>query len=157
MWERLVLSQLNHPFIVQYFGTFSDDKRVCILMEFIIGGEILYHFENCRLGRFPPNVSRFYIAEIICALEYVHSTGFIYRDLKPENILLDHEGHVKMVDFGFAKQLREGEMTYTLCGSKEYVAPEVLVGNGHHRSVDLWSLGVLCFEFVIGFTISNTR
>ena len=150
MWERLVLSQLDHPFIVRYFGSFYDDKRVCILMEFIIGGEILYHFENCRLGRFPPTVSRFYIAEIICALEYVHSTGFIYRDLKPENVLLDHRGHIKLVDFGFAKQLAPDELTYTLCGSKEYVAPEVLVGNGHNRDVDLWSLGVLTFEFIIG-------
>jgi len=150
MWERLVLSQLDHPFIVQYFGSFYDEKRVCILMEFIIGGEILYHFENCRLGRFPPTVSRFYIAEIICALEYVHSTGFIYRDLKPENVLLDHRGHIKLVDFGFAKQVAPNELTYTLCGSKEYVAPEVLVGNGHNRNVDLWSLGVLTFEFIIG-------
>ena len=150
MWERLVLSQLNHPFIVEYFGSFHDEKRVCFLMEFIIGGEILFHFENCRLGRFPPSVSRFYIAEIICALQYVHVQGFVYRDLKPENILLDNQGHVKLVDFGFAKKLKKDGLTYTLCGSKEYVAPEVLLGNGHNGAADLWSLGCLTFEFVIG-------
>lgn len=150
MWERLVLSQLTHPFIVEYFGQIVDKKQTCFLMEFVIGGEILFHFEQSRLGRFPPSVARFYIAEIVCALEHVHANGFVYRDLKPENVLLDEFGHVKLCDFGFAKKLKANELTFTLCGSKEYVAPEVLLGDGHNGAADLWSLGCLTFEFVIG-------
>ena len=149
-WERFALSQLSHPFIIDYYGSFFDDTKLCILTQFVIGGEILYHFENSQLGRFDNFTTQFYIGEIICALEYLHSKKYVYRDLKPENILIDNNGHIKLVDFGFAKRLSHKQRTYTLCGSKEYVAPEVLTGNGHSFEADFWSLGVLTYEFAVG-------
>lgn len=154
-WERFALSQLSHPFIIEYYGSFFDDSKLCILTQFVIGGEILYHFENSRIGRFDNLTTQFYIGEIMCALEYLHSKRYVYRDLKPENILIDRQGHIKLVDFGFAKRLSKNEngmcqRTHTLCGSKEYVAPEVLTGNGHSFEADFWSLGVLAYEFAVG-------
>jgi protein kinase X len=94
----------------------------------------------------------FYIAEIICALEYLHSRNIVYRDLKPENVLLGADGHVKLVDFGFAKELSstEGFRTYTNCGTITYIAPEVIKNIGHGFQVDIWSLGVLICDLING-------
>ena len=83
-------------------------------------------------------------------IEYLHSKNFIYRDLKPENILLAADGYLKLTDFGFAKYLEDGVKTYTLCGTPEYLAPEVIYSQGHGKEVDWWTLGILIFEFVTG-------
>jgi len=148
--EKLVLATTDHPLLVDYFGSFADPSKVYILLEFVIGGEILSHFLNAPLGFFSFNTTRFYISEILCALEHLHKRGFIYRDLKPENILISSTGHIKMVDFGFSKKLARSEKTYTMCGSVEYVAPEILKNEGHDRLCDFWSLGVLTYEFSCG-------
>ncbi len=94
----------------------------------------------------------FYIAEIICALEYLHGRNIVYRDLKPENVMLGSNGHVKLVDFGFAKELNatEGFRTFTNCGTITYIAPEVIKGIGHGFQADIWSLGVLICDLVTG-------
>lgn len=103
-----------------------------------------------RARRFNEPTARFYAAEIALAIEYLHDVhGVAYRDLKPENILLDAEGHIKLVDFGFAKQLGKIE-TYTLCGTPEYLAPEVIQNSGHGLAVDWWALGIIIFEFLVG-------
>lgn len=103
-----------------------------------------------RVRRFNESTAQFYAAEIVLILEYLHDVqGVAYRDLKPENILLDADGHLKLVDFGFAKQLY-GHETYTLCGTPEYLAPEVIHNSGHGLAVDWWALGILIYEFLVG-------
>ena len=88
----------------------------------------------------------FYAASVAVALEYLHTYHIVYRDLKPENILLDAQGYIKVVDFGFAKTVHPGERTWTLCGTPEYLAPEIILRRGHDKCADWWSLGVLIVE-----------
>ncbi|KAI8084286.1 camp-dependent protein kinase 10 [Gilbertella persicaria] len=145
--ERQVLSQLNFPFIVQLYCTFQDSQSLFMLQEYVIGGELFRHLR--KAGRFPADTARFYAAEIVLALEYLHSKDIIYRDLKPENILLDNRGYVKITDFGFAKKVVD--RTWTLCGTPEYLAPEIIQSKGHSKSVDWWSLGILIFEMMAGY------
>ncbi|XP_044792655.1 cAMP-dependent protein kinase catalytic subunit PRKX isoform X6 [Bubalus bubalis] len=101
--EKSVLKEVNHPFLVKLFWTGHDDRFLYMLMEFVPGGELFSYLRN--RGRFSSNTGLFYAAEIVCAIEYLHSRDIVYRDLKPENILLDRDGHVKLTDFGFAKKL----------------------------------------------------
>uniref|UniRef100_A0A671DXV5 Protein kinase cAMP-dependent X-linked catalytic subunit n=1 Tax=Rhinolophus ferrumequinum TaxID=59479 RepID=A0A671DXV5_RHIFE len=129
------------------FWTCHDERFLYMLMEFVPGGELFSYLRN--RGRFSSNAGLFYSAEIICAIEYLHSREIVYRDLKPENILLDRDGHIKLTDFGFAKKLVD--KTWTLCGTPEYLAPEVIQSKGHGRAVDWWALGILIFEMLSGF------
>ncbi|KAI8059299.1 kinase-like domain-containing protein [Gongronella butleri] len=145
--ERQVLASLHFPFIVQLFCTFQDTERLYMIQEFVLGGELFRHLR--RAGRFSNNTAKFYAAEIVLALEYMHSKDIIYRDLKPENLLLDKEGHIKITDFGFAKIVTE--RTWTLCGTPEYLAPEIINSKGHGKAVDWWSLGILIYEMLAGF------
>jgi serine/threonine protein kinase len=107
-------------------------------------------------GRFSIDAARFIMAEIICALEYVHSQNIVYRDLKPENVLLDAEGHIRLADFGLAKQhitsdgSNAGTKAQTFCGTPQYLAPEILSGQPYSKSVDYWSAGVLFYELLTG-------
>ncbi|KAG1439423.1 hypothetical protein G6F56_012305 [Rhizopus delemar] len=144
--ERHVLSQINFPFIVQLYCTFQNQMNLYMVQEYVIGGELFRHLRKSR--RFPTDTARFYAAGIILAIEYLHSKDIIYRDLKPENILLDHRGYIKMADFGFAKKVPD--RTWTLCGTPEYLAPEIIQSKGHSKSVDWWSLGILIFEMMAG-------
>ena len=104
-----------------------------------------------REGVFSENMASFYLAEITLALEHLHIEGIIYRDLKPENILLDKEGHIKLTDFGLCKEaIYHADMTHTLCGTIEYMAPEILIRQGHGKLVDWWSLGTLMYDMLTG-------
>ncbi|XP_075394277.1 cAMP-dependent protein kinase catalytic subunit PRKX-like [Tenrec ecaudatus] len=145
--EKSVLLEVSHPFIIQLLWTAHDESFLYMLMEFVPGGELFSYLRS--RGRFPSNVGLFYTAEIVCAIEYLHARDVVYRDLKPENILLDKDGHVKLTDFGFAKKLVD--RTWTLCGTPEYLAPEVIQSKGHGRAVDWWALGILIFEMLSGF------
>ncbi|RMC06536.1 hypothetical protein DUI87_15973 [Hirundo rustica rustica] len=145
--EKSVLKEVNHPFLIRLFWTNHDERFLYMLMEYVPGGELFSYLRN--MGRFNNSTGLFYSTEIICAIEYLHSKEIVYRDLKPENILLDKEGHIKLTDFGFAKKLVD--RTWTLCGTPEYLAPEVIQSKGHGRAVDWWALGILIFEMLSGF------
>ncbi|XP_029785444.1 cAMP-dependent protein kinase catalytic subunit PRKX isoform X2 [Suricata suricatta] len=145
--EKSVLKEVSHPFLVKLFWTCHDERFLYMLMEFVPGGELFTYLRN--RGRFSGGTGLFYSAEIVCAIEYLHSKHIVYRDLKPENILLDRDGHIKLTDFGFAKKLVD--KTWTLCGTPEYLAPEVIQSKGHGRAVDWWALGILIFEMHSGF------
>ncbi|GLD94151.1 hypothetical protein PINS_up002762 [Pythium insidiosum] len=144
--EKSILLCLDHPFIVNLAGTFQDPKYLYMVLEYVIGGEFFTHLR--KAGRFDNNTARFYAAQVVSIFEYLHGQDFIYRDLKPENLLLDSEGYIKITDFGFAK--RVAFKTYTLCGTPEYIAPEVLLNKGHGKGVDWWTLGILMYEMLAG-------
>ena len=146
MREKTLLEKLSHPFLVRLQGSFQDSSRVYLLMEFIPGGELFSRITDSgmRYGS-----TRFYISELVLVLEYLHSQKVAYRDLKPENILLDRTGHVVLADFGFAKEVEE--RTFTLCGTPDYLAPEVIARKGYGHKADWWALGVLLYELTTGF------
>ncbi|PKY38438.1 kinase-like protein [Rhizophagus irregularis] len=157
--ERTVLAQINNPFIVPLKFSFQSPEKLYLVLAFVNGGELFHHLQ--REGRFDEERSRFYAAELLCALECLHDFNVVYRDLKPENILLDYSGHIALCDFGLCKlNMTESETTHTFCGTPEYLAPELLLGHGYTKTVDWWTLGVLLFEMLTGlppFTDENTN
>ncbi|KAJ7047598.1 kinase-like domain-containing protein [Mycena alexandri] len=150
--ERKILQRsLESPFLVGLKFSFQTDADLYLVTDFKSGGELFWHLQ--RETRFSEERARFYIAELILALEHLHKYDIVYRDLKPENILLDATGHVALCDFGLSKpDLPSDELTTTFCGTAEYVAPEILVGLGYSKVVDFWSLGVLLFEMCCGWS-----
>ncbi|SMQ49329.1 unnamed protein product [Zymoseptoria tritici ST99CH_3D7] len=146
--ERKMLQRCRNPFLITLWGTWQDSKNLYMVMDFIEGGELFSLLRKSQ--RFPNPVAKFYAAEVTIALDYLHSMNIIYRDLKPENLLLDRHGHIKITDFGFAKEVPD--ITWTLCGTPDYLAPEVVSSKGYNKSVDWWSLGILIFEMLAGFT-----
>lgn len=145
--EKRILQEISHPFIVNLMGAFQDPLNLYLMMEYIIGGEFFSHLR--KAGRFPNDTSRFYAAEITLVFEHLHSLMILYRDLKPENLLLDRHGHCKVTDFGFAKKVEY--RTWTLCGTPEYLAPEIILSKGHGKAVDWWALGILIYEMLAGY------
>lgn len=147
--EKDILQNSNHPFIVKLFMALQSRTKAHLIMEFCPGGELFFHLQ--KLKKLDENDALFYFAEILLALEYIHKSDIIYRDLKPENILLDVDGHIKLIDFGLAKQgLGKEGVTFSFCGSPEYMSPEVLNGVSHGRAVDYYGLGALLFEMLTG-------
>ncbi|KAH7342065.1 Pkinase-domain-containing protein [Rhizoctonia solani] len=145
--ERNILSRIRHPFIVDLYATFQDHLNVYMLLSYVPGGELFSHLR--RAGRFSPDVTRFYLSTIVLALRHLHAYDIIYRDLKPENLLLDHRGYLRITDFGFAKIVQD--RTWTLCGTPEYLAPEIIQSAGHSKAVDWWACGILCYEMLVGY------
>ncbi|KAJ2513342.1 cAMP-dependent protein kinase catalytic subunit [Coemansia sp. RSA 1939] len=145
--ERRILAECSCPFIVYMLGTCQDHANLYFFMEYVVGGELFTYLR--RYHQFPSPVAKFYAAEVLLALEYMHARNIIWRDTKPENILLDSTGHVKLTDMGFAKKVVD--RTWTLCGTPDYLAPEVIQAKGYGRSVDWWALGVLIFEMIAGY------
>lgn len=147
--ERSVLSQINNPFIVPLKFAFQSPEKLYFVLAFVNGGELFHHLQQDQ--RFDINRSRFYTAELLCALECLHGFNVIYRDLKPENILLDYSGHIALCDFGLCKlDMKDEDRTNTFCGTPEYLAPELLLGQGYSKTVDWWTLGVLLYEMLTG-------
>lgn len=147
--ERSVLAQINNPFIVPLKFSFQSPEKLYFVLAFVNGGELFHHLQKER--RFDVNRARFYTAELLCALECLHGFNVIYRDLKPENILLDYQGHIALCDFGLCKlDMKDEDRTNTFCGTPEYLAPELLMGQGYQKAVDWWTLGVLLYEMLMG-------
>jgi len=152
-------------FVLKLMQTYNTPNQIMMLMEFIQGGELwsyIYEKKKCvprnSFGGFEISAVKFYAANVILAFQHMHGKGIAYRDLKPENILIDQLGYVKIIDFGFAKKLptmKNGvrqDKTFTLCGTPEYLAPEIVMSKGYDKSVDYWALGCLIYELLLGRT-----
>ncbi|XP_077426675.1 ribosomal protein S6 kinase beta-2-like isoform X3 [Vanacampus margaritifer] len=157
--EREILETVRHPFIVDLLYAFQTGGKLYLILEYLSGGELFMQLE--KEGIFMEDTACFYLGEIILALGHLHSNGIIYRDLKPENVMLNHQGHIKLTDFGLCKEsIHDGSVTHTFCGTIEYMAPEILTRSGHNRAVDWWSLGALMFDMMTGsppFTAENRK
>ncbi|KAH0480004.1 MAG: hypothetical protein KVP17_004531 [Porospora cf. gigantea B] len=146
--ERRVLLRTQHPFVVSMYHAFQTPRKLFYVLKYCPGGELFFHLSS--MGRFSEHKSRFYAAVVALALGHLHANGIVYRDLKPENIVLDLDGYPNLTDFGLAKDNMGRSRTNTLCGTPEYLAPEVLKQEGHGYEVDWWALGALIFEMLTG-------
>ncbi|ETO24530.1 protein kinase, cAMP-dependent, catalytic chain [Reticulomyxa filosa] len=147
--EKNVQMILDSQFVVKLYQTYKDKKYLYFLLEVVLGGE-LFTVLRARTV-FDEDTARFYAASVVSAFDYMHSKDIIYRDLKPENLLLNDKGYLKIADFGFAKMVKDWDRTYTLCGTPDYLAPEIINGVGHGKGVDWWTLGVLIFEMLASY------
>jgi len=147
--ERKILALLNHPFIIKLKFAFQNPKKLYFVMDYHNGGELYYHMRNNDV--FTEEQARFYLSQVVLVIEFLHSKKIIYRDLKPENIILDKFGYIKLTDFGLAKDgINSDKVTDTLCGTSDYLAPEVVKGEKYGKSVDIWCLGILLYEMLFG-------
>ncbi|KAI9260616.1 kinase-like domain-containing protein [Phascolomyces articulosus] len=139
----------KHPFLVGLHSTFMTASRVFFVMEYVPGGDLMLHIQG---SRFSEPRSRFYCAEVLLALEHLHSRGVIYRDLKLDNVVLGIDGHIKLADYGLCKggMKTDSDTTTTYCGTPEFMAPEILKDTKYTRAVDWWTLGVLLYEMLVG-------
>ena len=149
--ERDLMVKINCPFIVNIKSAFQDNTKLYIVSEFMQGGDMFFHLHDGQIVVFNNEKCKFYILELVLAIEFLHKHNMVYRDLKPENILLDEKGHVKLTDFGLSKILEtESDKAFTICGTPQYLAPEVLLKKGYDKSVDWWSLGCVMYEMLTG-------
>lgn len=146
--EKNIMSSIDHPFVVNLIATFQDPRSLYMLIELVQGGELFSVIHTETRDGLPNANSRFYAACILESLSHLHHRHICYRDLKPENILIDGLGYCVLVDLGFAKIVMD--KTYTLCGTPEYLSPEIILSKGHDKGVDYWAFGVLVFEMIVG-------
>ena len=146
--EKEILETIDHPLLCGLVFCFQTPERIYFVMPFLNGGELFQHLRKFRT--FDEEKVRFYGAQIALALQYLHEKGIVYRDLKPENILMDENGYLRLADFGMAKKLKDNEKAMSFCGTPEYLAPEIITGEGHDKSADWWSFGILIYEMLCG-------
>jgi len=149
--ERLLLEKLNHPFIASLQFAFQDSQKLYLVTEFLQGGELFFHIKRKKCFKESP--AKFYMAQIFLAIDYLHKAGYIYRDLKPENILIDKEGNIKLTDFGLSKMIPNEENNInsnTICGTLEYMAPEIIKGKNYDKSADWYSFGIVLYQMICG-------
>jgi len=144
--EKRILGAVDFPNLIYMIAHFKDNSNLYFVLQYVAGGEMFSYLR--REARLTEDESRFHAVQVILALEYLQKMDVAYRDLKPENMLICSNGFLKLTDFGFAKRVR-GRM-WTLCGTPEYIAPEILLSKGYNKSVDWWALGVLIYEMTAG-------
>jgi len=142
--EKEIMMSCQHPFIINLDYLFQDSHRIYFLMRYVQGGDLLKHLQIKK--RFKESAVQFYAAQIALAIGHLHSKRIIYRDLKLENILMNDDGYILLSDFGLSKILPPGQLSFTLCGTAAYIAPEILSKSSYDFKVDWWALGVLVFE-----------
>lgn len=147
--EIEIQSHMRHPNIIRLYGYFHDKERVYLILEYAPGEALFNVMKKQENGRFTEERSATYIKSLASALKYLHERNVIHRDIKPENLLLGSKGELKIADFGWSVHELNSKRT-TLCGTLDYLPPEMVRGNPHTKNVDLWSLGVLCYEFLVG-------
>jgi len=144
-----MLDKIKNPYILGLHFAFQTETKLYFVIDFLNGGELFTYLR--KESRFAEQKAKIYTAEIIDAIGCLHKSGIIYRDLKPENVLLDKEGHIRITDFGLSKQgIGLNDTTSSFCGTPEYLAPEIIMGTGHGRGADWWSLGALLYEMLSG-------
>ncbi|XP_056264893.1 microtubule-associated serine/threonine-protein kinase 1 isoform X2 [Pseudoliparis swirei] len=162
--ERDILTFAENPFVVSMFCSFETRRHLCMVMEYVEGGDCATLLKN--IGALPVELARMYFAETVLALEYLHNYGIVHRDLKPDNLLITSMGHIKLTDFGLSKMglmslttnLYEGHiekdarefLDKQVCGTPEYIAPEVILRQGYGKPVDWWAMGIILYEFLVG-------
>ncbi|XP_065151383.2 microtubule-associated serine/threonine-protein kinase 1 isoform X2 [Paramisgurnus dabryanus] len=162
--ERDILTFAENPFVVSMFCSFETRRHLCMVMEYVEGGDCATLLKN--IGALPVEMTRMYFAETVLALEYIHNYGIVHRDLKPDNLLITSMGHIKLTDFGLSKMglmnlttnLYEGRiekdarefLDKQVCGTPEYIAPEVILRQGYGKPVDWWAMGIILYEFLVG-------
>ena len=149
--EKNIMTKLDHPFLIKMISYWKDTDKLYMCMKMYQGGELqtIIHTES-RDG-VPEWAEKFYAANILEGLSYMHQRNIVYRDLKPANVLLDNEGYTVIVDFGFAKIINDGK-TFTFCGTPLYLCPEIITQKGHNAGADHWSWGVMLYEMIVGMT-----
>ena len=157
--EKNVLVKANHPNIVSARFTFQSDTKLFLVLDYIQGGELFSRLREEE--KFSEKRTKLYAAQLVLAIQYLHSINVVHRDLKPENILLDKNGYLKITDFGLVKEsMNQTTTTSTFCGTPEYIAPEMIEGKKYNYSVDWWSIGILIYEMLFGappFYDTNTN
>ena len=157
--ERDTMNMVSHPLVLKLHGTFHDANQLYMLMDLCPGGELwtLMHgnndyFASTNIGGLKAEVAKFYASNVLSALEALHKKQIAYRDLKPENLCIDSQGYLKLIDMGFATVIAKDKLTNTLCGTPEYLAPELVLSKGHNCAVDMWALGILIYELLTNST-----
>lgn len=154
MTERKILIHIKHPFITKIYSAFQTDTYLILALEYVGGGDLQHHLD--KGVNFTKNQIKLYLAQLVLALEHIHSMGIVFRDLKPSNILIDKDGNLKLTDFGLAKNITSTSNTKTLCGTHEYLSPEMLNDQPYDFSVDIWALGVIAYRLICDCLPFNT-
>jgi len=150
MNEKDIMVMCNSPFILKLFSTYKDSQKLYLLLEYCNGGELFTVLHTADRDGVPERQAQFYSVCVLAGLQHMASKDIAYRDLKPENALIDKDGYCKIIDMGFAKIV--ANKTFTLCGTPEYLAPEIVLGRGHNKGVDHWAFGILCYEMIAGYS-----